>query len=67
MFDVMFTAKRKQTLVNISDDGRVLYSDDPVGKHAQPVSQLMAVSGQVWPLIGHDKMVCVLGNGMWSA
>jgi hypothetical protein len=66
MFDVMFAAKRKQTLVNISDDGRVLYSDDSVGRHAQPVSQLMAVRGRVWPLIGHDR-VCVLGKGMWSA
>ena len=67
MFDVMFTAKRKQTLVNISNDRGVLYSDDSVGRHGQPVSQLMAVRGQIWPLIGHDRIVSVLVKGMWSA
>ena len=60
MFDVMFTAKGKQTLVNISNDRGVLYSDDSVGRHGQPVSQLMAVGGQIWPLIGHDRMSGVL-------
>jgi len=67
MFDVMFTAKGKQALVNISDDRGVLYSDDSVRRHIQPVSQLMAVRGRIWPLIGHDRTVSVLGKGMWLA
>jgi hypothetical protein len=67
MFDVMFTAKGEQALVNISDHRRVLYRDDSFGRHVQPVSQLMAGGGRIWPLIGHVRTVSVLGQGMRSA
>ena len=38
MFDVMFAAKRMETLVDILDNTRMLYRNNSVGSDSQPVS-----------------------------